>query len=385
MAAVKRPGKRKRAKSVKRVASTPTSSPAKKKRGASKTLTASKKLAASKKPATPKKPAASKKKLTTAELAARLGVHPSTVLRRQRAGTLVAAEKPSARITKKPGKKKARALPSKSAKTSQRKASTRKPTVAEKKRKKKLLGQKKHKPVVASKARPARKKVNLGRRGETIRSVETSSSPTLIEAAPRFGVTPDQLYGLVLDGKIHGLIDGSGVLRIPALELQLRTYAGRERRRKKRARTQRAIEREERKKRGKQPRKARKKRAKRKRQTRAQRFAEALADDLRPSGLGTNIFGPTLASELPDMPDRITRDEPMPMRLAAEFVGVRMRDFVLARTLDDRLETGSIFHDSKVSFKKAYGVRKWKQVYAWIVEDWGLDDYIFEYEALRDS
>jgi hypothetical protein len=50
-----------------------------------------------------------------------------------------------------------------------------------------------------------------------------------------------------------------------------------------------------------------------------------------------------------------------------------------------RIVTGEAFYMLKQSFREAYGTRVWNPWYAWIVDEYMLDDYIFNYESLRDS
>lgn len=57
----------------------------------------------------------------------------------------------------------------------------------------------------------------------------------------------------------------------------------------------------------------------------------------------------------------------------------------MARPKWERLETGKVFHDLKTAYRSAYDDKRWRRTYAWIVDEWGLEDYIFDYEALRDS
>jgi hypothetical protein len=44
-----------------------------------------------------------------------------------------------------------------------------------------------------------------------------------------------------------------------------------------------------------------------------------------------------------------------------------------------------VFHQLKVSFRDAYGERAWRKWFRWIVDEYMLEDLIFDYEALRDT
>lgn len=70
---------------------------------------------------------------------------------------------------------------------------------------------------------------------------------------------------------------------------------------------------------------------------------------------------------------------------AAQTVGHAMRDYVLARTVVDREYTHRVYFDLKEAFRQTYGTPAWEEWFDWIVDEWGLDDYIFDREALRDS
>ncbi len=343
---------------------------------------------------------------STRELAARLGIHPSTLRRRVIAGTVravvdaqgryhyppTAASRPSNHATQRPPfrKKKAKGVsrePSRAAK--KKRASRAQPGVTSA-------------PTRApSRARPAKKPPFRKKRPTTrapaplragVRVVRESASPTLAEAAESFGVRPSKLLDWVIRGRVRALADASGTLRIPAAELQAKQLAlkrarkkresegrgprapwettdGAARRKKKRP----SVEGKKKKKAGKLV-PAKKKRVRKTKPSR-QRFTEAIADDTRPS---------RFAEERPT-PAVVSRDAPMQLELAAQRVGNAMRDFVMAKPRWERLATGRVFHDLKTSFKSTYSERQWRLTYAWVVDEWGLEDYIFDYEALRDS
>ena len=106
---------------------------------------------------------------------------------------------------------------------------------------------------------------------------------------------------------------------------------------------------------------------------------------------GTHVFqlrgpgeGPS-APALPSVEPEPSLEFPMAIERANDMLGDALRDFVLARPDWERLETGRVFHDLKVSYKDTYGEQAWLDLYADIVEDYGLEDYVFDYEALRDS
>lgn len=188
----------------------------------------------------------------------------------------------------------------------------------------------------------------------------------------------------MLAGEVRAVRDAAGALHIPAAELQAKQYAGKQRRKKRKAlgrsprapwETSESGRRRKKKKAGKKLVPGKKKKRVRKTKPSRQRFREALAEDTRPS----RYFEP------PTTPRDVSRAEPMPMADAAQRLGNATRDFVMARPRWERLETGRVFHDLKVSFRNTYGERRWKDTYAWIVDEWGLEDYIFDYEALRDS
>lgn len=75
----------------------------------------------------------------------------------------------------------------------------------------------------------------------------------------------------------------------------------------------------------------------------------------------------------------------MDISLAAKQVGESMRDYIMARFKVDRELTHLDFYGQKESFRQTYGVDAWHDTYDWIVEEWGLADYIFDRESLRDS
>lgn len=185
-------------------------------------------------------------------------------------------------------------------------------------------------------------------------------------------------------GKVRALLDRDGVFHIPGAALQARQLALKRRQKKRKAKgrgprapwvtTTSPGRRKKKKKAGKLV-PAKKKRVRKTKPAR-QRFTEAVIEDTRPS---------RFAEEPSREPAAISRAAPMPMETAAQRIGNAMRDFVMARPRWERLETGRVFHDLKVSFRSAYGERTWRDTYAWVVDEWGLEDYIFDYEALRDS
>lgn len=74
-----------------------------------------------------------------------------------------------------------------------------------------------------------------------------------------------------------------------------------------------------------------------------------------------------------------------PIAEAAERVGVAMRDYVMARRKFDRGITHESFYGLKHAFRQTYGFNAWDEWFQWIVDEWGLEDYIFDRESLRDS
>lgn len=76
---------------------------------------------------------------------------------------------------------------------------------------------------------------------------------------------------------------------------------------------------------------------------------------------------------------------PMDIYTAAAKVGHAMRDYVMARTVEDRIGTLSDYKGLKVAFRQTYGNRRWRAFFEWIVDEWGLEDYVFDRETLRDS
>jgi len=148
----------------------------------------------------------------------------------------------------------------------------------------------------------------------------------------------------------------------------------------------------------------RKKKRVRKTRPARERFRDAIIEDTRPSAYADTAFppGPTTGGstffdektgrwflwnhDAGQWQPYVPSGRPsMPVEAAEQRIGNAMRDFVMARPRWERLETGRVYHDLKTSFKKAYGERRWKETYAWCVDEWGLEDYIFDYEALRDS
>ncbi len=80
-----------------------------------------------------------------------------------------------------------------------------------------------------------------------------------------------------------------------------------------------------------------------------------------------------------------TKASPMHPGLAAQTTGHALRDFVMARKQKDRDDTHETWYWLKFAFKQTYGKRAWAKWFDWIVDEWGLDDYIFDRDALRDS
>lgn len=70
---------------------------------------------------------------------------------------------------------------------------------------------------------------------------------------------------------------------------------------------------------------------------------------------------------------------------AARVVGNAMRDYVMARLAVDRRATYEQFRGLKHAFRTTYGLPAWRDAFEWIVDDWDLEPYIFDREALRDS
>lgn len=178
--------------------------------------------------------------------------------------------------------------------------------------------------------------------------------------------------------------DAAGELHIPAAELQSKQYSQKQRRKKRKAQgrgpvapwqTTEERRRRKKKKAGKKLVPGKKKKRVRKTKPSRQRFREAIIEDTRPS----------VYAEPSAPPADVSRDSPMAMEAAAQRIGNAMRDFVMAKPRWERLATGRVYHDTKMAFKNAYGERQWRDTYAWCVDEWGLEDYIFDYEALRDS
>lgn len=57
----------------------------------------------------------------------------------------------------------------------------------------------------------------------------------------------------------------------------------------------------------------------------------------------------------------------------------------MARMQWERDLTHDQFYTMKYAFKQTYGTREWKRVFEWIVDEWDLERFIFDREALRDS
>lgn len=75
----------------------------------------------------------------------------------------------------------------------------------------------------------------------------------------------------------------------------------------------------------------------------------------------------------------------MSVAQAALRVGNALEAFVQPQAHWQRLATGRVFHDLKISFITTYGRKRWHEAYDWMVYEWGLQNYIVDYEALRDS
>lgn len=84
-------------------------------------------------------------------------------------------------------------------------------------------------------------------------------------------------------------------------------------------------------------------------------------------------------------PPPFTPPNAEPYDKAAERIGNAMRDYIFARPSWLRRETGQVYSDLKTAFRATYGVDYWVTVYEWLVEAWDLEDYIMDYEALRDT
>jgi hypothetical protein len=80
-----------------------------------------------------------------------------------------------------------------------------------------------------------------------------------------------------------------------------------------------------------------------------------------------------------------TAKNPMPIHEAARVIGDPMRDYLMARRHVEREETHKDYFGLKYAFRETYGVSGWKAWFEWIVDEWDLEDFIFDREALRDS
>ncbi len=310
---------------------------------------------------------------TTADLARRLGITASSVRRRARAGTLSAVRDSRGRYhfpgsapstpRKKPPFRKKRG-----------KAASRETPRGPAPRKKKPRASPEPGVVPSRTPRPSTPRPSTrqpSREPRFVRRVVESSSPSLAEASRLFGVSSLRLLDWVRRGLVRAVLDAQGTFHVPAAALQARQLELRARRKKT---GQRPAKKASKRPTGKKLVRRKKKRVRKTKPSR-QRFTEAIIEDTRPSRFA------------PDVPERAipTRDAPMPMETAGERLGNAMRDFVMAKPRWERLETGRVFHDLKSSFKNAYGERAWRETYAWVVDEYGLEDYIIDYEALRDS
>ena len=75
----------------------------------------------------------------------------------------------------------------------------------------------------------------------------------------------------------------------------------------------------------------------------------------------------------------------MPVDEAAQVVGHAMRDYVMARFQWERDITHDQFYALKHAFRSTYGNREWRRMFEWMVDEWDLERFIFDREALRDS
>lgn len=92
-----------------------------------------------------------------------------------------------------------------------------------------------------------------------------------------------------------------------------------------------------------------------------------------------------LGLEPPPPPPVPTAADPMDLDRAIAFISPLLRDYVMARKKVDRELTHRDYYQAKHSFRTTYGTKAWKEAYDWIVQDWDLYDFIFDYDALRDS
>lgn len=266
--------------------------------------------------------------LPSSEVASRLGVTPATVRRWAKRGLV-----PATRTALGHWEFYSVAVVERSLAEAREKRAEARERERRRRAKKKLLAQKKRKKRgKVIRPRPPGKRPPRGQEYEP-RPVETSQAPSVEEAARKFRLTPERLFEEILAGNVRSVMDNEGVLRIPQLDLQLRTWKGRKARRKKR-------------------------------RARRERYEAGVLDDSRPPK---------------DTPAAISRED------AAASIGPIMRDYVMARTQDARAAYGAEYRARKNAFREAWGVRRWREAYAQMVDDWGLDDYIADYEALRDS
>lgn len=167
-------------------------------------------------------------------------------------------------------------------------------------------------------------------------------------------------------GKVHGVVDERGVVHIIALDIQLAEF---ERSKPRPVAPKRPVKR--------RPSKKRKKRAKK---------SKRPATRPKPSGpLVENPFGGPAISPAGTPEPVPTAAAPMELGKAAQLMGHAMRDYVMARLAIDRELTHTQFRDLKHAFRVTYGTDAWYDTYDWIVDEWGLEPYIFDREALRDS
>lgn len=202
---------------------------------------------------------------------------------------------------------------------------------------------------------------------QPIPRVRQSAAPTLAEAAQAFGVSPRTLLDWVLVKKVRGVIDDFGTIHIPALDLQLRQLAVRagldsDRLARKKAKKKRRAKKSKRPRRPRPP-----------------------SPPRRPPGWVMGPFGVFIPPIDTPPPADISAENPMDVGLAAQRMGNVTRDYVMARLAIDRELTYQEYRGMKHAFRSTYGVKVWKDTFDWIVDEWGLMDYIFDYEALRDS
>ena len=81
----------------------------------------------------------------------------------------------------------------------------------------------------------------------------------------------------------------------------------------------------------------------------------------------------------------ITAAHPMDQSEAARLLGEPLRDYLMARLKEERAITHAAYYGLKHSFRETYGKRAWRRWFEWIVDEWDLEPYTFDREALRDS